>query len=118
MPLWSMTWMAVSQPRGAALARTTDGPSQLSRPNQPEFVSGGKLSEDVPRKLSLAETDALSMQAIAQITARLPVQSGRLFCWPAERHQAGLCVIADLVPDCNRKLIQALLRFGQQHEIR
>ena len=32
------------------------------------------MNEDAPRELSLAEVDKLSMQAIEQITARLPVR--------------------------------------------
>lgn len=35
------------------------------------------MSEDEPRELSLAEIDALSMQAIDQITARHPVREYR-----------------------------------------
>ena len=35
------------------------------------------MSEDAPRELSLAEIDDLSMQAIDQITARLPVRDYR-----------------------------------------
>ena len=35
------------------------------------------MSEGAPRELSLAEIDALSMQAIDQITARLPVREYR-----------------------------------------
>src|SRR5215218_6944809 len=43
--------------------------------------------------------------------------SGGLFCWPAERHQAGLCVIADVVPNSDRELVQALLGLGQEHQV-
>jgi hypothetical protein len=35
------------------------------------------MSEDTPRELSLDENDDLSMQAIDQITARLPVRDYR-----------------------------------------
>jgi hypothetical protein len=35
------------------------------------------MSEDTPRELSLDEIDELSMQAIDQITARLPVRDYR-----------------------------------------
>jgi hypothetical protein len=35
------------------------------------------MSEDAPRELSLAEIDDLSMQAIEQITARLPLRDYR-----------------------------------------
>ena len=35
------------------------------------------MNEDAPRELSLAEVDKLSMQAIDQITARLPVREYR-----------------------------------------
>ena len=35
------------------------------------------MNQDEPRELSLAEIDVLSMQAIDQITARLPVRNYR-----------------------------------------
>jgi hypothetical protein len=38
---------------------------------------GTSMSEGAPRELSLAEIDALSMQAIDQITARLPERDYR-----------------------------------------